>query len=77
MPRRAETRGQCGRKEVDYVVRSGHSLVAFEVKSGARRAAPSGLAEFARTFHQDRTLLVGTDGISLTDFLSEPVESWL
>ncbi|MGH3772506.1 MAG: hypothetical protein ACRDRW_14115 [Pseudonocardiaceae bacterium] len=51
--------------------------MAFEVKSGARRAAPSGLAEFAKEFHSDRTLLVGADGISLTVFLSEPVESWL
>jgi predicted AAA+ superfamily ATPase len=64
-------------KEVDYVVRSGRSLAAFEVKSGARRSTPSGLAEFAKAFHPDRTLLVGTDGIPLAEFLAEPVESWL
>ncbi len=64
-------------KEVDYVVRSGRSLVALEVKSGARRAAPSGLAEFAKAFHPDRTLLVGADGIPLAVFLSESAESWL
>ena len=64
-------------KEVDYVIRSGRSVVALEVKSGAQRATPSGLAEFAKAFHPDRTLLVGTDGIPLANFLSEPVESWL
>ncbi len=64
-------------KEVGYVVRSGRSLVAFEVKTGARRATLSGLAEFAKAFHPDRTLLVGADGIPLAVFLSEPAESWL
>lgn len=64
-------------KEVDYVVRSGRSLVAFEVQTGARQATLSGLAEFAKAFHPDRTLLVGADGIPLADFLSEPAESWL
>jgi predicted AAA+ superfamily ATPase len=64
-------------KEVDYVIRSGRSVVALEVKSGAQRAAPSGLAEFAKAFHPDRTLLVGTGGIPLANFLSEPAESWL
>jgi len=62
---------------VDYVVRSGRSLVAFEVKTGAHRATRSGLAEFAKTFEPDRTLLVGADGIRLEVFLAEPVESWL
>jgi uncharacterized protein len=64
-------------KEVDYVVRSGRSLAAIEVKTGARWATPSGLAEFTKTFHPDRALLVGENGIPLADFLSEPVESWL
>ena len=64
-------------KEVDYVVRSGRTLAAFEVKSGARPATPSGLAEFAKAFHPDRTLLLCTDGIPLAEFLAEPVESWL
>jgi uncharacterized protein len=62
---------------VDYVVRSGRSLVGFEVKTEAHRATRSGLAEFAKTFEPDRALLVGADGIRLEDFLAEPVESWL
>ncbi len=64
-------------KEVDFVVRSGRSLVAFEVKSGDGRATRSGLVEFAKLFGPDRTLIVGTDGIPLADFLTEPLESWL
>jgi uncharacterized protein len=59
------------------VVRSGRSLAAIEVKTGVRRATLSGLAEFTKTFHLDRTLLVGEDGIPLAGFLSEPIESWL
>lgn len=39
---------------------------------GARRATPSELAEFAKAFHPDRTLVVGEDGISLA-----AVQSWL
>jgi predicted AAA+ superfamily ATPase len=60
-------------REVDFVVRSGKTLVAIEVKS-ARRGSLSGMAAFADAFRPTRTLLVGGDGITLDEFLAMPVE---
>jgi uncharacterized protein len=64
-------------QEVDFVARAGRAVVAIEVKSGRAPSAFSGLEAFARTFKATRTLLVGSDGIPLDDFLSKPVEHWL
>ena len=64
-------------REVDFVVRAGRRLVAIEVKSTRRRGSLSGLAAFAQAFSPDRTLLIGGDGISIEDFLSNPVEHWI
>ncbi len=64
-------------REVDFVVRVGKSVVAIEVKSTRRRETLPGMAAFADAFRPTRTLLVGSDGIALEDFLSEPVEHWV
>ncbi|MFH1567376.1 MAG: ATP-binding protein [Gemmatimonadota bacterium] len=80
----AATRGECelfcwrdrGR-EVDFVLRSGRSLVAVEVKSGRPTVALPGLAAFTQAHGPARPLLVGGDGIPLADFLSTPVLHWL
>ena len=59
--------------EVDFIVnRSGH-ITAVEVKSG-RRSMNSGLPNFTEHFHPDRSLVIGTNGISLDDFFSASVE---
>lgn len=65
-----------GEQEVDYVLRSGSKAVAIEVKSGRPRAARSGLRAFARIQVDVKPLLVGSDGISIKDFLTEPVSNW-
>lgn len=44
-------------------------LTALEVKSG-RRGMNSGLPQFSKKFHPDRSLVIGTNGISLEDFFS-------
>ena len=62
---------------MDFVVRSGRTVVAIEVKSGRAPDAFPGLAAFAETFKPKRTLLVGGDGVSLEEFLTKPVEHWL
>jgi hypothetical protein len=62
---------------VDFVVRAGRSLVAIEVKSGRSPSALPGLAAFTEAFRPKRTLLVGSDGIPVEEFLLQPVESWL
>lgn len=59
--------------EVDFIVnRSGH-VTALEVKSG-RRGMNSGLPHFAEHFHPNRSLVIGTNGISLEDFFTANVE---
>ncbi len=63
--------------EVDFVLRLGETVVAIEVKSGARRTSLPGMEAFARTFKPKRQLLVGGQGIALDEFLSRPVAHWL
>jgi predicted AAA+ superfamily ATPase len=64
-------------REVDFVVRAGRMLTAFEVKSGRSPAAHPGLAAFADAFKPKRKLLVGGDGIPLAEFLGQPVPHWV
>ena len=64
-------------REVDFAVRDGPRLTAIEVKSGRTRGAQPGLSAFSEAFRPDRALLVGGDGISVEEFLSEPVRHWV
>lgn len=64
-------------QEVDFVVRARNRLVAIEVKSGRAPQAHAGTAAFAAAFKVRRSLLVGGDGISVEDFLAQPVAHWL
>jgi hypothetical protein len=66
-----------GNYEVDFVVRSGKTVVAIEVKSGSACRALPGMKHFIAEFHPDRTLLVGTEGIGLEEFFSMPTSHWL
>lgn len=63
--------------EVDFVVRSGRTVTAIEVKSERTGRNPAGMAAFAEAFHPTRSLLIGGDGIALEEFLSKPVEHWI
>lgn len=64
-------------REVDFVVRSGRSLTAVEVKSGRSPGSLPGMAAFGEAFGPDRRLLVGGDGIPVEEFLSRPAEHWV
>lgn len=64
-------------REVDFVVRAGRCLTAIEVKSGRAREVLPGMQSFNEAFKPDQMLLVGGDGISVEDFLRQPVEHWL
>lgn len=66
-----------GNREVDFVIRSGRTVVAIEVKSGRTPEAFPGLAAFAEAFKPKRTLIVGGGGVSIDEFLTKPVEHWL
>lgn len=66
-----------GDDEVDFVIRDGGRVSAVEVKSGRRRTPLSGMAALASRHQIDRRLLVGGDGIAVSDFLESPPERFL
>ena len=55
--------------EVDYVITYRNRKVAIEVKSG-RRTSNTGIARFAQLFNPHRTIVVGSGGLSVEEFLS-------
>ncbi len=54
--------------EVDFVLERNGNVVGIEVKSG-RRSTNNGLPLFREKYHPKRTLVVGTNGISVEEFL--------
>ena len=64
-------------REVDFVLKSGRSIVALEIKSGRARQSLAGLEAFSKEFKVTRKLLVGSTGISLEEFLLNPIDHWL
>jgi predicted AAA+ superfamily ATPase len=64
-------------REVDFVVRTGRTVTAIEVKSGRTRDALPGMTAFAQAFKPQRSLLVGDDGIAVAEFLQRPAEHWV
>lgn len=66
-----------GDKEVDFVIRRGRTVTAIEVKSGAEKEALPAMAEFSKVFHPKRMLLVGTGGVAIEEFLTNPLAVWI
>ncbi len=62
--------------EVDFILSRGKISVALEVKSGRRRESLTGMEAFSKQFHPKRKLLIGSQGVSLTDFFSQPPTYW-
>jgi hypothetical protein len=62
--------------EVDFVVKAGRRVTAIEVKSGRAPLAHPGLSAFGEAFKPQRSLLVGSDGIPIEEFLDRPVSYW-
>lgn len=61
--------------EVDFVVERNHKIWAIEVKSG-KRGMNKGLGLFREAFHPFRAFVVGTDGISVEEFLSADLDAF-
>lgn len=55
--------------EVDFILVKNGKVIAIEVKSG-RRGSNNGLPLFREQFHPLRSFVVGTNGISVEEFLS-------
>jgi len=66
-----------GDLQVDFVVRSGRSLFAVEVKSGGANRSMLGINEFAKRHRNVRPLLVGEGGVQLEEFLLSEPNHWL
>lgn len=64
-------------QEVDFIVKAGRRLAAIEVKSGRAPQARRGMEAFAAAFKPPRSPLVGSDGIKLEEFLSQPALHWI
>lgn len=64
-------------REVDFVVRSGRTTVAIEVKSGYAKQVLPGMEALGKEFRIQRKLLVGGQGIGVEQFLLVPVGEWL
>ena len=64
-------------REVDFILRSGKTVVAIEVKSGSRKEGLPGMDAFDKAFKPKRKLLVGGDGIPLEKFLLTPAADWV
>lgn len=64
-------------REVDFVLFTGETVAAIEVKSGRRETLLPGIAAFATAFPVKRQLLVGAQGIPLEEFLTHPAAHWL
>mgnify|MGYP003433559639 FL=1 len=58
--------------EVDYILERRCAVLAIEVKSG-RRGMNSGLPKFNERYKPYNSIVVGTNGISLEDFLSSDI----
>ena len=64
-------------REVDFIVETGSTLTAIEVKSSRVKNSVPGIGAFSKAFNPTRILLIGSGGISVSEFLSKPVEHWL
>ena len=54
--------------EVDFIIDADSKLIAIEVKSG-RRTDNEGLSEFKKRFNPDYSLVVGSGGVPIEEFL--------
>ncbi|MBU4317462.1 MAG: ATP-binding protein [Proteobacteria bacterium] len=64
-------------KEVDFILRSGKTVSAIEVKSGTHKEGLPGMEAFDKTFKPHRKLLAGGDGIPLENFMQTPALEWV
>ncbi len=62
--------------EVDFVLVKGDKVIAIEVKSGTSGGTFPGIDSFSKEFKVTRKLLVGAQGIPLTEFLTAPASNW-
>jgi len=65
-----------GAFEVDFILRKGKKVVALEVKSGQKKQSLPGLAEIRKKHEIHRGLVVGGQGMSLSEFFKMDLEDF-
>ena len=55
-------------EEVDFIIQQNSKSIALEVKSG-RRGENKGISTFSGLYHPLKVIIVGTNGISIEEFL--------
>ena len=67
-----------GNAEVDFVLKRGPRIVAFEVKSSTSSSIRNTLwlEQFKDRFNADKTVVAGAGGIPLSEFFSMPAQEW-
>lgn len=61
-----------GNYEIDFILERHKELIGIEVKSGRRQAKTIGFDAFSRQFSLKKAIVVGEQGMPLTEFLSIP-----
>jgi hypothetical protein len=65
-----------GPYEVDFILSLGKKVVAIEVKSGKKRESLPGLTEIRKKHDIHRSLVIGSQGISLPEFFKMNLEDF-
>ncbi len=61
-----------GNDEVDFIIEYKKRIIALEVKT-SKVGGLTGLYSFAKTYHPEKSLVIGTDGIPWKEFLQVDV----
>ncbi len=62
--------------EVDFVLVKGRKVIGIEVKSSLSSGSHTGLLVFEKEFSPEKVLLVGSQGIPISEFLIRPADYW-
>jgi predicted AAA+ superfamily ATPase len=63
-------------KEIDFILQWQNKIIAIEVKSTLFREALPGMDSFCEQFNPDKSLVVGSQNLSVETFLKTPVTYW-
>jgi predicted AAA+ superfamily ATPase len=62
--------------EVDFVINRRKTVIAVEVKSGRRQESFAGIDAFGKQFRPKLKLVIGSQGVPLSEFLSKAPLYW-
>jgi len=66
-----------GSKEVDFIIRDEEVVLTIMVKAIDKRVSFQGVEAFCQMYNSQRNLVVGEQGIPVSEFLLTPLEFWI